>query len=35
MYSEYAPAKIYINKTMSSKLLMEKEVGRNKDLAMR
>lgn len=35
MYSEYAPAKIYINKTMSSKLLMEKEVGRNQDLAMR
>lgn len=35
MYSEYEPAKIYINKTISSKLLMEKEVGRNQDLVMR
>lgn len=35
MYREYAPTKIYINKTISSKLLMEKEVGRNQDLVMR
>lgn len=35
MYSEYTPTKIYINKIMSRKLLMEKEVSRNQDLAMR
>lgn len=34
MYNEYTPTKIYINKIMSSKLLMEKEVSRNQDLAM-
>lgn len=35
IYSEYTPTKIYINKIMSCKLLMEKEVSRNQDLAMR
>lgn len=34
MYNEYTPTKTYINKILSSKLLMEEEVSRNQDLAM-
>lgn len=33
MYNEYTPTKTYINKILSSKLLMEEELSRNQNLA--